>query len=417
MPASAGSGSAPIARGGRRALILVEDLPVPFDRRVWNEAQTLRDAGWRVTVVCPRGEGARRWHERIDRIGVFRYPLPTTAAGLVNHVLEYAVAIPSTMLLSLLAWRGRRFDVVHLCNPPDFLFPIGRLFRWLGSAVIYDQHDLAPEVYVAQGGRKGGAVHRFLRWSEGATYRSADAVIATNDTYRRFALSRGGVDPSHLFVVRSAPDPLRIFRVDPDPGLKAGRPYLVIYLGTMGPQDGVDLFVRAARRILDERPGQVRFLAIGGGNQLDGLRELAVGLGLAEEDLTFTGRIPDAQLRIALSTADVAISPDPANDFNEFCTMNKTLEYMAIGVPVVAFNLEETRVSATDAAVYAEPNDPAGLARLTLELLDQPEERARMGASGRERIAGPLSWQRSATSLLEAYEAALQRRASRSRGM
>jgi glycosyltransferase involved in cell wall biosynthesis len=412
MPASAGNGSAAITRGGRRALILVEDLPVPFDRRVWNEAQTLRDAGWRVTVVCPRGEGARRWHDRIDRIGIFRYPLPTTAAGLFNHVLEYAVAIPATLLLSLLAWRGRRFDVVHLCNPPDFLFPIGRLFRWLGSAVVYDQHDLAPEVYVAQGGRKGGAVHRFLRWSEGATYRSADAVIATNATYRRFALSRGGVDPARLFVVRSAPDPQRIFRVEPDPELKAGRPYLVVYLGTMGPQDGVDLFVRAARRVLDERRGEVRFLAMGGGNQLEGLREMAAGLGLAEDDLTFTGRIPDAQLRTALSTADLAISPDPANDFNEYCTMNKTLEYMAIGLPVVAFDLEETRVSAADAAVYAEPNDPAGLARLTVDLLDQPAERARMGAAGQERISGALSWQRSAASLLEAYEAALHRRIS-----
>jgi len=414
MPASAGSRQAPIA-DGRRALILVEDLPVPFDRRVWGEAQTLRDAGWKVTIVCPRGDGARRWHERIDRVQIFRYPLPTTAAGLFNHVLEYAVAIPATLLLSLLAWRGRRFDVVHLCNPPDFLFPIGALFRALGSAVIFDQHDLAPEVYVAQGGRQGGVVHRFLGWSERATYRSADVVIATNDSYRSVALSRGGVDPSRLFVVRSAPDPRRIFRVDPAPALKAGRPHLVVYLGTMGPQDGVDLFVRAARRILDERPGEVRFLAMGGGNQLDGLRALAASLGLTDEELTFTGRIPDAELRTALSTADLAISPDPANDFNEYCTMNKTLEYMAIGLPVVAFDLEETRISAADAAVYAEPNDPAGLARLTLQLLDQTEERARMGAAGRERIAGPLSWQRSAASLLDAYQAALRVRASRVR--
>ena len=415
MPGSAGNGSTPIGREGRRALILVEDLPVPFDRRVWSEAQTLRDAGWRVTVVCPRGEDGRRWHERIDRIEVFRYPLPTTEAGLANHVLEYAVAIPSTLLLALLGWGGRRFDVVHLCNPPDFLFPIGALFRALGSAVIFDQHDLGPEVYVAQGGRKAGAVHRILRWSERATYRSADVVIATNDTYRRFALSRGGMDPSRVFVVRSAPDPKRIHSVEADPALKAGRPHLVVYLGTMGPQDGVDLFVRAAHRIKDERPGAVRFLAMGGGNQVAALRQLAAGLGLTDDDLTFTGRIPDAQLRTALSSADVAISPDPANDFNEYCTMNKTLEYMAVGLPVVAFDLEETRVSAGDAAVYAEPNDPADLARLTLQLLDQPEERARMGRAGRERINGPLSWQRSAAALLEAYDAAARARQARSR--
>ena len=192
----------------RRALILVEDLPVPFDRRVWTEAKTLRDAGWDVTVISPKGDGARRWHERIEGIQVFRYPLPTTAAGLANHLLEYAVAIPATLILALLARRGRRFDVVHACNPPDFLFPIGWLFQRLGSAFIFDQHDLSPEVYVAQGGHRGGLVHRVLLWCEKRTYRTADVVIATNETYRRFARQRGGVDPDRIFVVRSSPDPL-----------------------------------------------------------------------------------------------------------------------------------------------------------------------------------------------------------------
>lgn len=410
MPASAGSRSTASGGGGRRALILVEDLPVPFDRRVWSEARTLRDAGWRVTVVCPRGEGARRWHERIDGIEVFRYPLPTTAAGLLNHAVEYAVALPATLILSVLAMRGRTFEVVHACNPPDFLFPIGWLFRRMGSALIFDQHDLAPEVYVAQGGRKGGRVHRFLLWCERMTYRLADVVIATNETYRRFAVGRGGVDPSRVFVVRSSPDPARIHRVEPDPALKDGRPHLVVYLGTMGPQDGVDLFVRAARAILDARPGSVRFVAMGGGNQLAGLRALAAGLGLTDADLTFTGRIPDADVRRTLSTADVAVSPDPANDFNEYCTMNKTLEYMAVGLPAVAFDLEETRVSAGEAAVYAQPNDPERLAGLVLELLDDPERRQAMGRVGQARVAGPLSWRASAERLCAAYEAAVERR-------
>ena len=392
----------------RRALILVEDLPVPFDRRVWTEAKTLRDAGWDVTVISPKGDGARRWHERIEGIQVFRYPLPTTAAGLANHLLEYAVAIPATLILALLARRGRRFDVVHACNPPDFLFPIGWLFQRLGSAFIFDQHDLSPEVYVAQGGHRGGLVHRVLLWCEKRTYRTADVVIATNETYRRFARQRGGVDPDRIFVVRSSPDPSRIHRVEPDPSLKDNRPHLVTYLGTMGAQDGVDLFVAVAQRILTERPGQVRFIAMGGGPQLDALRELVIREGLAD-DVTFTGRVPDEYVRRVLSTTDVAISPDPANDFNEYCTMNKTLEYMAVGVPVVAFDLEETRVSAADAAVYASPNDPSGLAALVMELLDDPDRRARMGDIGRERVSGPLSWANSATNLLAAYEAAAER--------
>lgn len=394
----------------RRALILVEDLPVPFDRRVWAEAQVLRDAGWSVTIVCPRGEGARRWHERIDGIEVFRYPLPTTAAGLLNHIAEYGVAIPATLILSVLASRARRFHVVHVCNPPDFLFTVGWVFKRFGAAVIFDQHDLAPEVYVAQGGRKGGAIHRFLLWCERTTYRLADVVIATNETYRRFAIERGGVDPEGIFVVRSSPDPNRIFPVEPDPALKEGRPHLVAYLGTMGPQDGVDLFVEAARQILEVAPGSVKFLAIGGGNQLEALRTMVARSGL-DGDITFTGRISDDEVRRTLSTADVAISPDPANDFNEHCTMNKTLEYMASGVPVVAFDLEETRVSAGAAARYATPNDPAGLARLTLELLDDPAQRREMGRIGRARVAGPLAWTKSAENLRHAYASAMRRRA------
>jgi glycosyltransferase involved in cell wall biosynthesis len=241
----------------------------------------------------------------------------------------------------------------------------------------------------------------------------ADVVIATNQTYRRFAIERGGVAPERVFVVRSSPDPERIHRVEADAALKDGRQHLVAYLGTMGPQDGVDLFVRAARDVLDARPGQVRFIAIGGGNQLDGLRRLARSLDLTDADLAFTGRIPDADVRRILSTADVAISPDPANNFNEYCTMNKTLEYMAVGVPVVAFDLEETRVSAAEAAVYAPPNDPAGLAALIAGLLDDPARRERMAAVGRERIAGELGWARSAEQLLAAYAQASNIGASR----
>jgi len=400
-----------VSRGrGRRALILVEDLPVPFDRRVWSEATTLRRAGWRVTVVCPMGDGARRWHERIDGIEIFRYPLPTTAAGLANHVAEYAVAVPAMLILALLAWRGRRLDVVHACNPPDFLFPIGRLFRAMGSAFVYDQHDLAPEVYRAQGGRRGGLVDRFLRWCERVTYRSADVVIATNETYRRMAIERGGVAPEHVHVVRSSPDPGRIFAVDPDATLRDGRRYLVSYLGTMGPQDGVDLFVEAARAVSAALPDQVRFVAMGGGNQVEALRELA---GRAPAvGVEFTGRIPDEDVRRILATSDVAVSPDPANDFNEYCTMNKTLEYMAMAVPVVAFDLEETRVSAGDAAVYAPPNDAGRLGQLIVELLADPEKRRAMGRIGQERVRGPLSWEVSAAALLDAYDDATTRRAA-----
>ena len=376
------------------------------------EAETLRAAGWRVVVISPQGAGGRRWHQTIQGIEVFRYPLPTTASGLVPHLLEYGVALPATLILALLARLRGRIDVVHACNPPDFMFPIGRLLRGLGAAFVFDQHDLAPELFVAQGGRTGSAVHRFLLWAERMTYRSADAVIATNETYRRFAEERGRRSTDDVFVVRTSPDPKRVFRVEPDPLLRAGRPWLVAYLGTMGVQDGVDLFLHAAAVIARQRPGQVRFVAIGGGDELEALRRLAAELALAE-DVLFTGRVSDDVLRTYLSTADVGVSPDPRNGFNEFCTMNKTLEYMASGLPVAAFDLEETRVSAGLAAAYATPNEPQALADVIVALLDDPERRAGMGQVGRDRIAGPLGWTSSAAELVAAYERAMVARGAR----
>ena len=302
-------------------------------------------------MISPKGDGARRWHERIDGIQVFRYPLPTTAAGspttFSSTPWPYRPCWSSRC--SLGAAPVRR---VHACNPPDFFFPIGWLFKRLGSAFIFDQHDLAPEVYVAQGGRRA-AVHRFLLWCERRTYRAADAVIATNETYRRFALERGGVEPAGCSWC--AAGPIRSVSIGSRrSGLKGGRPHLVPYLGTMGPQDGVDLFLE--RRSTTCRSGPARSDSSPWGRKpARPLRGLVDRDGLAD-DLVHGPR-PDEYVRRVLSTADVAISPDPANDFNEYCTMNKTLEYMAIGLPVVAFDLEETRVSAGDAAVYATPND------------------------------------------------------------
>jgi glycosyltransferase involved in cell wall biosynthesis len=241
------------------------------------------------------------------------------------------------------------------------------------------------------------------------TYRSADAVIATNQSYRRIAIERGEVPPEHVHIVRSSPDPKRIFPVEPDPSVRDGRRFLVSYLGTMGPQDGVDLFVEAAATVSAALPGQVRYVVMGGGNQVDALRRLARDRGLAG-DVEFTGRIPDEQVRRVLASTDVAVSPDPRNGFNELCTMNKTLEYMAMGLPVAAFDLEETRFSAGDAARYARPNDATELGRTILALLADESKRAEMGRIGRERITGPLSWEVSARALLGAYADAIARR-------
>jgi glycosyltransferase involved in cell wall biosynthesis len=389
-----------LAGQGGHALLLVQNLPVPFDRRVWAEAKALVADGWRVSVVSPGFAGAP-WHELRDGVEIYRYPLAVSGEGLLGHVREYVVALPSLAILAGLAHLRQRVDVFHAANPPDFFFPVAMFLRWRGAAFVFDQHDPAPELYVAQGGHRGGLVERFLRWCERQTFLAADVVIATNESVREIATRRGRVSPARVVVVRSAVDTSRTFRVDPDHRLKAGRRFLVVYLGVMGPQDGIDLFVRAARVVCDLMPGAVRFLAIGDGSERVRARELAERLGL--DDIEFPGSLSDEAVRTALSTADVAIGPDPANGFNELCTMNKTLEYMAMGIPVVCFDLRETRASAGDAAVYATPNDPADLARRAVELLSEPERRASLAQVGLARMDAALSWDKSVVELRRAY--------------
>ncbi len=398
-------------KDARHALLIVENLPVPFDRRVWAEAKALRADGWRVSVVAPRHAGSRG-HERLDEIDVYRYPVRVAGSSLAAHVVEYAMALPATAVLALLVHLRHRVDVIHVANPPDFFFPLSGLFRRLGAAAIFDQHDPSPELNLAQGGRRGGLIDRCLRWAERRTYRAADVVIATNDSMRDLAAGRGGVDPARIVVVRSSVDPTRTYRVAADPAVKEGKEFLVVYLGVMGPQDGLDLFVRMAREMTDRLPGKFRFIAVGDGSEREPARNLASALGLGA-DISFPGRLSDEDVRTVLSAADVAVGPDPQNGFNELCTMNKTLEYMAMGVPVVSFDLAETRVSAADAAVYARPNDPADLCRLAIELLNEPDRGAWRGRLGQDRIAGPLSWANSVTALRRAYELALAARQSR----
>ncbi|MEP7361341.1 MAG: glycosyltransferase family 4 protein [Chloroflexota bacterium] len=393
------------------ALLIVENLPVPFDRRVWAEAKALRAGGWRVSVIAPMHAGSK-WHERLQDVNVYRYPVRVAGSGLLSHLVEYGVALPATVVLAALVHLRHRVDVIHVANPPDFFFPILGLFRGLGAAAIFDQHDPSPELHLAQGGRRGGVIDHFLRWCERRTYRAADVVIATNESMRGLATGRGGVDPARVVVVRSSVDPARTYRVNADASLKQGRDFLVVYLGVMGPQDGLDLFVRMARELADRILGKVSFMAVGDGSERMRSAVLAKSLGL-EDDVSFPGRLPDDELRVVLSTADLAVGPDPANGFNELCTMNKTLEYMAMGVPVVSFDLAETRISAGDAAVYARPNDPADLARCAIEVLTELDRGAWRGQAGQSRMHGPLSWADSVIELRRAYDLALEARSAR----
>lgn len=393
------------ARDGRpTVLIVVENLSVPFDRRVWQECTSLTAAGWDVEVICPRGQGRDTESEAVvDDVRIHRYPLTAATGGPSGYLAEYGNALRHTVRLARAIARRRRIDVVHLCNPPDLLFPVATMLRRQGARVVFDQHDLVPELYLSRFRPKKDSLYWAMRGMEYLTYRTADVVLATNESYRSVATGRGRVAPEKAFVVRSAPVVERFRQVAAEPELAKGKRHLLAYLGVMGPQDGVDHAVRALHA-LGERRDDWHAVFIGAGDALPDVQALATSLGLGEDRVTFTGRVPDADVLRYLSSAAVGLAPDPYNPLNDVSTMNKIMEYMAMGLPLVSFDLTEARVSAGDAAVYATPNDESEFAGLVSDLLDDPDRRAEMGRIGQERVSGALSWTESEKRLLEAYE-------------
>jgi glycosyltransferase involved in cell wall biosynthesis len=391
-----------------RTLILVENLSVPFDRRAWQEARALRRSGFDVVVVCPQGQAYdSEPFELLDGIEIHRYALPTVTGGGAGYVREYATAFWRTATTSRRLSRDRPFDIVHACNPPDFLLLTTLPLKARGTRFIFDHHDLVPELYRSRFKNRRDLLYYTTRAFEALTFRLADVVICTNESYRRVALSRGRKAPEDVFVVRSAPDLTRFARTEPDLELKRGKSFLLVYLGVMGPQDGVDHALRALGFLI-ERRRDWHATFVGDGDARPAMVRLADELGLADVD--FPGRIPDDELTRILSTADVCMAPDPKNPLNDVSTMNKIIEYMAIGRPIVSYDLVESRVSAGDAALYARPNDERSFADAINQLLDDPAQRAEMGAAGRKRVETDLSWERSERALLAAYEHALASR-------
>ena len=392
----------------RRVLILVENLPSPFDRRVWQEAGALRDAGYAVSIICPTGKGCEKKFEVIDEIHIWRYDLPAEGAGALGYLVEYGAALFFTFILTFKVLFKRGFDVVHACNPPDLFFLIGAFFKLFGKKFVFDHHDANPELYQAKFGRKD-ALYRLMLWLEKLTFRAADVSIATNHSYRRIAIERGGMDPGKVFVVRSGPSLGRMKIVSPVEALKKGRRYLVGYVGVMGKQEGIDYLLRAAAHLVHElRRSDVHFGLVGGGTSLDEMKALAKELGVSDH-VTFTGRVSDGALLAILNTADVCVNPDVANEMNDISTMNKIMEYMALGKPIVQFDLTEGRFSAQQASLYARRNDAVDLAMKIAELLDDPARRAAMGAFGRRRVENELEWRYEAPKLRLAYESLWQR--------
>jgi glycosyltransferase involved in cell wall biosynthesis len=387
----------------RRVLIIVQNLPVPFDRRVWLECQALVGAGYRVTVVCPKGSGDPAY-EVVDSVELHKYRPYAPGDSKFGFVAEYAYSFLATAWMTLKARRSGRFAVIQACNPPDIFWPIGLFFRALeGTKFVFDHHDLCPELYESRFPDGSKLPYRGLRALERRTHRAAHHVIATNDSYRNIAITRSGKAAGDVTVVRTGPDPERLRRGPADPGLRRGYRFLAAYIGVMGPQDGVDIVVRAADIVVNQLGRHdIAFTLIGSGDSFDDLVKLRDELDLTRY-VQFTGRAPDELVGRILSTADVGLSPDPKNPLNDLSTMNKTMEYMSFELPVIAFDLRETRRSADDAAVYVRPNDVHEYAAAIVELMDDEPKRNQLGKLGRVRVEQELAWSHQVRAYLDVY--------------
>jgi glycosyltransferase involved in cell wall biosynthesis len=389
---------------GRRALLISENAPVPGDRRVWNQSRALLEAGWSVTVVCAAAEDRDQPPtETIEGVEIHRYPL-RPAEGGADYGREYAQALWRIRALVRERVASASPDVVHSANPPDFLLAAARSARRAGAAFVFDHHDLMPELFRARFGR-AGLPHKALLAIERHAMRSADVVISTNESYRRLALSRGGVDPANSFVVRNGPDLESFTPVPPDPGLRDGKEFLLAYLGMMGPQDGIDHAIGALAELRRRRGEDWKAILIGEGPVRPEMEALAAKLGIGDA-VEFAGWRGDADIRRMLSSADLCLAPDPPSPLNDVSTMIKVPEYMAMGKPIASYDLAETRVSAGDAAAYAAPA-PEALGTLCDELLNDPARRDEMSRIAAARIP-ELSWGHSTEVLLEAYARAIE---------
>ena len=388
----------------RRILIVVENLPVPLDRRVWLEATSLQANGYEVSVICPTGRGWDKAYEEIDGIHIYRYPEPVEAhSGAAAYAREYLWSLWHWFRLARRVRRERGFDVIQGCNPPDLIFLLALWHRVRGVRYLFDHHDVCPELFEAKFGRKGALYKIMLIW-ERMTFATASVSIATNESFREIALRRGKMRPEDVFVVRSAPK-IEKFEIRPaDPAMRKGAGTVLGYVGVIGQQEGMDLLVAAAEHLIrDLKRDDVHFLIVGFGPEVPTVKADVAARGL-EAYFTFTGALYGEELLRALNSCDIGVSPDPKNAMNDISTMNKVMEYMTLEKPVVQFDLKEGRASAEDASVYAAANDPQDFARKIAGLMDRPDSRERMGKIGRARVLDKLSWAHSVPNLLAAYE-------------
>jgi glycosyltransferase involved in cell wall biosynthesis len=385
---------------GKHILIVVENLPVPFDRRVWQEANTLSENGAKVSIICPVMKGYTKKFEVINGIDIYRHPLPIEASGAMGYLLEYSTSLFWEFWLSIKIYSKQKFHVIHGCNPPDLIFIVAYFFKLIGVKYVFDHHDINPELYVAKYNKKG-FFYNLMVFFEKLTFKTADFSIATNESYKEIAIRRGGMDPENVQVIRSGPKLDRLQILPAEEKYKKGRKFLLGYVGVIGEQEGIDLLLHCLKIIVSQRE-DIQLAIVGGGTHVEELIKLCTQLGL-NDFVDFYGRVSDEILVSVLNTADVCVNPDKPTEMNNLSTMNKIMEYMALKKPIVQFDLKEGRFSAQNASLYAIPNDIEDFANKIMNLLDNDQERKKMGEFGYDRVINQLSWEFESKKLINFY--------------
>jgi glycosyltransferase involved in cell wall biosynthesis len=388
----------------RKVLIIVENLPVPFDTRVWQEATTLAENGYLVSVICPKGKGYDADYEYLKGVHVYRHDLPAEGNGALGYAREYFCALREELRLAKRIYKERGFHVIHGCNPPDDIYMVARRFKKKGVDYVFDHHDICPELFEAKFGKASGLLYKSQLWLERQTYKHCAFAFVTNESYKQIAISRGGMKEDKVFVLRSGPKLERLKITPAKSEIKRGRQFMVGYVGVIGQQEGIEYLLKAAKYIKEElHRDDIFWGVVGGGPHLEALRKQSHEMGL-DDILEFTGRVSDEVLLDYLNTADICVNSDEYNAMNDKSTMNKILEYMALGKPIVQFDLTEGRFSAQEASLYAEPNNAIDMADKIIQLLDNPATRKEMSEYGRQRIVNELSWEHTSRALLEGYD-------------
>lgn len=389
----------------KHVLIIVENLPLPFDRRVWQEANTLAENGAKVSIICPKMKGYTKSYEKINGIDIYRHPLPVEAKGFMGYIAEYFLAFFWEFILCWKIFFKKRFHVIQGCNPPDTIFFVALFFKIFGVKYVFDHHDISPELYIAKYNKKG-FFYKLLLLMERLTFMTANFSIATNESYKEIAIGRGKMPEGKVQVVRSGPKLDRLKLSSGNEKYKKGRSFLVGYVGVIGAQEGLDLLLDSVRYIISKR-NDVQFAIVGGGTDLEQIKKMSAELEL-NDYVDFYGRVDDATLVDILNTADVCVNPDRPTIMNDLSTMNKIMEYMALKKPIVQYDLKEGRFSAQNASLYAENTNTTDFAEKIIWLLDHPEQRKEMGDFGYNRVVNELSWEYESKKLLNFYKRILK---------